>query len=492
MAQILLQNGKSWGVNRLQLNTNFTELYTYKLEASQVLTKTNKTNYTPTLAYHPATKEYADGLRTSWDTVFNPQSITGDVFLRTNHTGNLVPSVITQDSSNRFHTDAQATSWSAKEPAIGTKKTGFNLDTGTIVGTLATGNHTHTKTDVGLGNVDNTSDTAKAVSTLQQAEIDKKLNKTLADFTPQTSPPAHLEGRTFYEDEHHSLSYHTDISGVTINAGQEMVMRVINQTGSTITNGYACRHDGVDSGTGLPKITLSLADTIEHSRVLGVATSSIAHGDPGFLTTFGIVHDANTAALAVGVPMYLSDTIPGQYTTTAPALITQVGGVLVSDVSGEAFVSIINHIALPTFLGLMQTSSDTPTLTVAFQTIANYATSANVGIGVNATTGIFTIPNTGWYRATITATISSTEDPPSGSHTVEVRLRNTTAPATEGSTTITIPSTSSAGDPFSRSASFLFEAVAADAVEFQIGSADHTGTITFDSLSVDIESKNIR
>ena len=40
--------------------------------------------------------------------------------------------------------------------------------------TAAASDHTHTKTDVGLGNVDNTADTAKPVSTAQQAALDLK------------------------------------------------------------------------------------------------------------------------------------------------------------------------------------------------------------------------------------------------------------------------------------------------------------------------------
>lgn len=48
------------------------------------------------------------------------------------------------------------------------------LNTGTSAGTVAAGNHTHTKSDVGLGNVDNTSDASKPVSTAQQTALDLK------------------------------------------------------------------------------------------------------------------------------------------------------------------------------------------------------------------------------------------------------------------------------------------------------------------------------
>ena len=43
--------------------------------------------------------------------------------------------------------------------------------------------HTHTKADVGLGNVDNTADADKPVSTAQRAAIDDKMSAHLADAT---------------------------------------------------------------------------------------------------------------------------------------------------------------------------------------------------------------------------------------------------------------------------------------------------------------------
>lgn len=51
--------------------------------------------------------------------------------------------MITEDSTHRFTTDAEQTAWDAKEPAI-SKLSGFNLATGTTGTTLALGNHLHT------------------------------------------------------------------------------------------------------------------------------------------------------------------------------------------------------------------------------------------------------------------------------------------------------------------------------------------------------------
>lgn len=61
------------------------------------------------------------------------------------HPANHPPSIITQDASNRFVTDAEKTTWNAKqvsgsyEPSF-SKNTGFNKNFGTAVGTVAQGN----------------------------------------------------------------------------------------------------------------------------------------------------------------------------------------------------------------------------------------------------------------------------------------------------------------------------------------------------------------
>lgn len=178
MAYDPLNNGDFFGIQRGRLNGMLEELYNTKIETNQVLTKTNIVTYSPTLDYHPATKLYADQMRTNWDVVFNPQSINADVFDRANHTGFLAPAVITQDANNRFVTDVLISNWNDKENSIGTKNTAFNKNFGTVANSIATGNHSHTKQDLGLGNVDNTSDENKPISTVQQNALDLKAPKT--------------------------------------------------------------------------------------------------------------------------------------------------------------------------------------------------------------------------------------------------------------------------------------------------------------------------
>ena len=119
MAQEILDNGSTFGVQRGKINANFTELYSVKIESSAVLTLTNITPFSPSADYHPCTKLYADQLRTNWDSIYNPQSIVGDVFDRSNHTGTQLPESIVQDINNRFVSDNQIINWNSKEESIG-------------------------------------------------------------------------------------------------------------------------------------------------------------------------------------------------------------------------------------------------------------------------------------------------------------------------------------------------------------------------------------
>ena len=95
--------------------------------------------------------------------------------------------------------------------------------------TFAPSNHTHTAADIGLGNVDNTSDADKPISTATQAALDNKVNTSVLgqaggvatlDETgkvPSTQLPSYVddvvegyyyEGK-FYEEEAHT----TEVAG---------------------------------------------------------------------------------------------------------------------------------------------------------------------------------------------------------------------------------------------------------------------------------------
>ncbi len=126
---------------------------------------------------------------------------------------------------------------------------------------------------------------------------------------------------------------------VTLQLGQESVQMVKNPTAGTIGNGLAVRVTGSTSG----RMTVDLADnnTVAGATgVIGVLTNDIAAGAEGYVTTYGLVHDLNTASWTVGSVLYLNGA--GSLTATRPTngRIVQLGYVLdQSATSGTIFVN---------------------------------------------------------------------------------------------------------------------------------------------------------
>jgi hypothetical protein len=134
-------------------------------------------------------------------------------------------------------------------------------------------------------------------------------------FDPATAP-AHSEGKLYYDETDHSLTYYTEEPEVSMNIGREMWVRVRNNTGSTIANGKVVYLSGATGQT--PTIALARADSLTTSRVIGIATHDIENNTVGYVTTFGEVKELDTSAFTDGDTLYLSAAAAGEMTTTAP------------------------------------------------------------------------------------------------------------------------------------------------------------------------------
>ena len=125
---------------------------------------------------------------------------------------------------------------------------------------------------------------------------------------------------------------------VTLQLGQESVQMVRNATAGTLLDGRTVRVTGSSVG----RITIDYADNstvLGATGVIGVLTDNISAGGEGYVTTYGLVNNLNTAAWAAGSPLYLSTT--GTLTTTRPTKgrIVQMGYVVVQDASlGSIYV----------------------------------------------------------------------------------------------------------------------------------------------------------
>jgi hypothetical protein len=141
---------------------------------------------------------------------------------------------------------------------------------------------------------------------------------------------------------------------VTLQVGQEEVIRVVNKTGSNLLEAnYQCvrvrtQAEGGAQGQRLA-VKLAQADTkANHTGVLGLVTETINNNQEGFITTFGYIRGVNTTGSLQGETwldgdvLWLSDTTAGGLTNIQPTTHpVQIGYVVYAHgVNGKIFVRI--------------------------------------------------------------------------------------------------------------------------------------------------------
>lgn len=133
------------------------------------------------------------------------------------------------------------------------------------------------------------------------------------------SQPPHLEGRFFYDSDNHTLTMYNDEPDVSMQLGQELYIRVRNDTPDDIPNGSVVRINGAH-GTAAPTIALASADSEENSQVAGVATHTIESNSFGYICAFGLVRDVDTdGGMSDGDELFLSVT-SGEYVNVDPGI----------------------------------------------------------------------------------------------------------------------------------------------------------------------------
>lgn len=119
------------------------------------------------------------------------------------------------------------------------------------------------------------------------------------------------------------------LNGATLQVGQEQLIRVRNNTGSTIVNGKAIMATGTIGNSG--RITIANANLTNANvkYILGVCTEDVAAGADGFVTAFGKVRGIQTNGGQYGETwvdgdvIYVKDSGNGALTKVVP-LDTQV------------------------------------------------------------------------------------------------------------------------------------------------------------------------
>ena len=215
-------------------------------------------------------------------------------------------------------------------------------------------------------------------------------------FTFHNDPPqsGHTCGRLYYQDN--TLNLDREYTGVTLQIGEESVMKVKNNTGNPILNGDVVYISGSD-GT-IPEITKAIAsDMVNSQNVIGVVTADIADTGQGYVTLHGAVRSLNTVGLsgAEGSTVYLSATVAGAITSTPPVYpneIIHVGYLIVKDsTNGQVQVAVdveTPYTSIATFTGYTATTKQTLDSKLPTATFTGYTATTNATL-----TGLTAISN---------------------------------------------------------------------------------------------------
>ena len=216
-----------------------------------------------------------------------------------------------------------------------------------------------------------------------------KLTLNRQQFTPQ-SAPAYSEGLVWYDSDQESLAFYNDSSLSPVFIGENIVLKVYNNTGSTIAKGAAVY---IQSGGAFtyPNVALAKADNPATAAVIGLMNASTPTGSFGYVTSAGVITGVNTGAMVEGTVLYLSPYSAGQLMNTVPptGYVIQVG--------------VVAHSNSPN--GTIYTKQTTPLAISAAIVVGTLA--INQG-GTGATTAASALSNLGGVPSTRTLTINGT------------------------------------------------------------------------------------
>jgi hypothetical protein len=252
-----------------------------------------------------------------------------------------------------------------------------------------TGTVNLTYTDVGAFPATSTTGSGNVVLATGATQANPTISN-YENFTPTTAP-SYSEGRVWYDSTEKALAFYNDSSALAVHVAQDLIVKVINNTGSTIANGSPVYITGTSSGQTYPNVALARADVAATSSVIGLTNGSIANGATGYVSSQGTIDNVNTSTFTVGQVLYLSPYSAGQLMNTVPptGITVQVGVATYIDSSaGHIYVKQTTPLAVPA-------SIITGTLGVDHGgTGATTLTGYVKGSGTSAMTASATVPTT--------------------------------------------------------------------------------------------------
>jgi len=171
-----------------------------------------------------------------------------------------------------------------------------------------------------------------------------------ADLTPSSALQV---GRMQWNDQDGTMEMRLKGNNVTLQIGQEQLIRVVNKTGADLLEAnYQCVKISGAQGQR-PKVALAQANNDANSAdTIGLVTETIANNQEGFVTDSGIVSNINTTGSLQGETwidgdvLYLSGTVAGRITKVKPQ--APIHGVIVGFVihahatQGKIYVKVDN------------------------------------------------------------------------------------------------------------------------------------------------------
>lgn len=152
-----------------------------------------------------------------------------------------------------------------------------------------------------------------------KTEVQTVLPKVGFDTTNVTTPSA---GQMAWNIDESTVDI--GLNGGVLQVGQEQLVRVRNNTGSTIVNGTAVMATGTLGNSGRVTVAPAHINGSSYKYMLGVVTESIAAGSDGFCTVFGKVRGIQTNGANYGETwvdgdvIYVKDSDGGALTKVVP------------------------------------------------------------------------------------------------------------------------------------------------------------------------------
>ena len=192
-----------------------------------------------------------------------------------------------------------------------------------------------------------------ATSDVNLGEFGIQLGNLEFDNTPTDIPTT--VGSMVWNDTDGTLDLKLKGGNVTLQVGQEQVLRVVNKTSTNVTlseaNYQAVRVTG-SQGQRLKVDLAQATNDLLSAETIGLVTETIADNQEGFITTSGLVRGINTTGSLQsetwldGDIVYLSPTTAGNLTNikpTAPNHLIIIGYVVSAHITqGTIFVKVDN------------------------------------------------------------------------------------------------------------------------------------------------------